>query len=474
MQYHAYEMAHAMIAPMRVSAKMMQELNSSVFNPLAHTPIGRSMAAACEVFEGVTRRYGKPEFGIEEIKMGGLPVPITEEIVMRKPFGDLLHFKRNEEICGKRYDPKVLMLAPMSGHYATLLRGTVRSMLPEHDLYITDWRDARNIPLIYGGFDFNDFVDYVIDFIRFLGPDTHVVAVCQPAVPALVATAVMAGMDDPCQPVSLTLMGGPIDTRCNPTEVNKLAQARDIEWFERNVVARVPFPNPGVMRQVYPGFIQLSGFMTMNMDRHMNAHSELYQNLVKGDCDSVEQHKKFYEEYLSVMDLPAEFYLQTVKTVFQDHALPDGKMTHRGQPVDCRLIRKTALMTVEGEKDDICGIGQTEAAQDLCTNIPLDDRTHYVQPGVGHYGVFNGTRWRTEIQPRIREMIRTVQFKRRTGAKLAVAVTPAGSTTATPAPIANGKAMQTAAKPRKKTTAAPEKIANKKAVKQPRSAPKSP
>lgn len=453
MQYHAYEFAHAMVTPMRISAKMVQELNSSVFNPMAHTPLGKSVAAACEVFEGVTRRYGKPEFGITQTMMGGLPVPINEEVVMRKPFGDLLHFDRDEKVCGKRYDPKVLLLAPMSGHFATLLRGTVKSMLPDHNLYITDWRDARNVPLIYGGFDFEDFVDYVIDFIRFLGPNTHVIAVCQPAVPALVATAVMAGMDDPSQPASLTLMGGPIDTRRNPTEVNKLAQSKDIEWFERNVIARVPFPQAGMMRQVYPGFIQLSGFMTMNMDRHVSAHSELYQNLVKGDCDSVEQHKKFYEEYLSVMDLPAEFYLQTVRRVFQEHALPDGKITHRGHKVDCRKIKKTALMTIEGEKDDICGLGQTEAAQDLCANIPDSERIHYVQPGVGHYGVFNGTRWRTEIQPRIREMIRTTQFKQRIGAKPASVPTKLGSTTVVEPKRAAKKAQTAKASATKKPRA---------------------
>jgi poly(3-hydroxybutyrate) depolymerase len=425
MQYHAYEVAHALIAPMRFGAEVTRKLTSHVLNPVAHTPFGRAVAAACEVFEGVTRRYGKPAWGIDRTMMGGLPVPITEEIVLSRPFCNLLHFDRDERVCGKRYDPKVLLLAPLSGHYATLLRGTVEAMLPDHNLYITDWRDARNVPLIYGGFGFEDYVDYVIEFIRFLGPNTHVIAVCQPSVPALVAAAEMARLDDPCQPASLTLMGGPIDTRRNPTEVNKLAQSRDIDWFERSVIARVPFPNPGAMRLVYPGFIQLSGFMTMNLDRHVEAHRTLYDNLVKGDCDSVLQHRKFYEEYLAVMDLPAEFYLQTVKTVFQDHALPDRTLTHRGEKVDCGLIRKTALMTVEGEKDDICGVGQTEAAHDLCTNVPIDERVHYEQPGVGHYGVFNGTRWRTEIQPRIREMIRTTQFKRRTNARPATNVSAA-------------------------------------------------
>ena len=316
---------------------------------------------------------------------------------------------------GKRYDPKVLLVAPMSGHYATLLRGTVQEMIREHNLYITDWVDARDVPLHMGRFDLDDFIDTIIEFVRFLGPNTHVMAVCQPSVPALAATAVMAMDDDPCQPASLTLMGGPIDTRRNPTKVNQLAQDKPISWFERNVISTVPFPNAGFMRRVYPGFVQLTGFMTMNLERHTQAHAKLFEDLVKGDCDSVAQHKEFYEEYLAVMDLPAEFYLQTVKTVFQDHSLPMGTMMHRGRAVDCKAIRKTAIMTVEGERDDICGLGQTEAAHDLCPNVPVDEHYYYVQPGVGHYGVFNGTRFRTEIQPRIREMIRTVQFKRKIG-----------------------------------------------------------
>ena len=412
MQYHAYEMAHALITPMRIGAHVVQELNSSVFNPFSHTPIGKSVAAACQVFEGVTRRYGKPEFGLDETVIDGVTVPIEEEVVGHRPFGDLLRFKRDESRTGLLNDPKVLIVAPMSGHYATLLRGTVRAMLPDHDVYITDWRDSRNVPVVYGSFDFDDFVDYVVDFLRLIGPDTHVIAVCQPSVPVLVATAVMASSEDPCQPLSLTLMGGPIDTRRNPTEVNKLAQSRDIEWFERSVISRVPLPHAGAMRRVYPGFIQLSGFMTMNMDRHVEAHWGLYQHLIEGDCDSVEQHRKFYEEYLAVMDLPAEFYLQTVETVFQKHLLPDGKLYHRGELVDCRLIKNTTLMTVEGEKDDICGIGQTEAAHDLCTGIPSKKHIHYEQPGVGHYGVFNGRRWRDEIQPRIAKMIRSAEGKR--------------------------------------------------------------
>ena len=410
-------MTHAAVQPLRLQSDALRYLCRSAFNPVAYTPVGKAVAAACEVFENVTRRYRKPEWGIEETNIFGLPVAVEPEVVHSKLFCDLLHFKRDESVAGKRYDPKVLIVAPLSGHYATLLRGTVKAMLPEHDVYVTDWRDARLVPLMYGGFDLDDFIDYIIEFLQFIGPNTHVVGVCQPSVPVLAAVAAMAADDDPMQPASMTLMGGPIDTRRNPTAVNELAASRPMSWFEQSVIHTVPLPNPGAMRRVYPGFVQLSGFMTMNLERHMEAHAGLFRHLVEGDCDSVDQHQNFYDEYLSVMDLTAEFYLQTVKTVFQDHALPEGRMMHRGALVDCRKIRKTALMTVEGELDDICGLGQTEAAHDLCVNIPIDDHYHYVQPGVGHYGVFNGTRWRTEIQPRVREMIRTTDFKRRTQAK---------------------------------------------------------
>jgi len=417
MQYLGYELTHAMLSPARGMAKAIRgalDLAPPAFGEMWGT---KTLSASLDMFEAVTRRYGKPEFGIQETRIFGLTVPVNEEIVVSKPFCDLLHFRRDPEVVGKRYDPKVLLIAPMSGHYATLLRGTVKAMIPEHEVYITDWKDARDVPLTLGRFDFDDFVDYIIEFLQYLGPNTHVIAVCQPSVPALTAAAVMAARNDPCQASSLTLMGGPIDTRRNPTVVNKLAGDKPIEWFERNVIDYVPFPNAGFMRKVYPGFIQLTGFMTMNLDRHRTAHMELFENLIKGDQDSVASHRRFYDEYLSVMDLTAEFYLQTVKTVFQKHDLPDGTLRHRGELVDCGAIRSTALMTIEGERDDICGLGQTEAAQDLCCNIPIDEKYHYVQPGVGHYGVFNGTRWRTEIQPRIREMIRAIQFKRRTSAK---------------------------------------------------------
>ena len=419
MQYHsyqAYELTHAMLAPLRAQAKVLSGVVASPLNPLSYTSLGKTIAASCEVFDGVTKRYGKPDWGIDSTKIQGLPVPVREEVVYRTPFCELRHFDRDEKVCGKRYDPKVLMVAPMSGHYATLLRGTVKAMLPEHNLYITDWRDARDVPVVAGSFDLDDFIDQLIQMIRFLGHNTHVIAVCQPAVPVLAAAALMAADHDEFRPASITLMGGPIDTRRNPTVVNQHAQSHDIDWFERNVISHVPFPHLGAMRRVYPGFIQLTGFMAMNLDRHITAHKNLFNSLVKGDCDSAQQHRKFYDEYMAVMDMPAEFFLQTIKTVFQDHALPKGEMTYRGEPIDCRAIRDTALMTIEGERDDICGLGQTEAAQELCPNIPPERRVHYVQPGVGHYGVFNGTRWRTEIQPRIREMIRTVQFRNRIAA----------------------------------------------------------
>lgn len=417
MNYYAYEMAHAFMSPVRFGVQALRQTLDWPLNPMGYTSAGKNMIAACEVFENITRRYGKPEFGIKSTSLAGLNVPVREEIALTRSFCNLLHFARDESKTDKRHDPKVLIIAPMSGHYSTLLRGTVEAMLPEHDVYVTDWADARDVPITAGPFDFEDFVDYVIDFIRFIGSDTHVIAVCQPAVPALVATAVMAARNDDAQPASLVLMGGPIDTRRNPTKVNDLASQKSIAWFERNVISTVPFPHPGFMRPVYPGFMQLTGFMTMNLERHMNAHVDLFNNLVKGDCDSVKQHQSFYEEYLSVMDLTAEFYLQTVEVVFQNHLLPDKKLMHRGEHVDCSKITKTALMTVEGERDDICGLGQTEAAHDLCTSIPAEEKYHYVQQGVGHYGVFNGTRWRTEIQPRIREFICSINYKRVAGSE---------------------------------------------------------
>ena len=419
MKYQAYELAHAMVSPLRMASQGLRYQLDFPFNPFSALPASRSMSAACSVFERLTDRYGKPEWGIEETVVDGVPVPIKIETVKHKPFCNLIQFKRDREHAEDQDTPTVLLVAPMSGHYATLLRGTVEAMLPEHDVYITDWIDAREVPTFEGSFDLDDFIDYIIEFTQLLGPNVHIMAVCQPAVPCLAATAIMADRETATQPLSLTMMGGPIDTRRNPTVVNDLAEQKPLSWFEQNVISQVPFPNPGFMRAVYPGFIQLTGFMTMNLDRHREAHWKLFDHLVDGDDDSVAQHEKFYDEYLAVMDLPAEFYLQTIETAFQSHALPMGTIMHRNEHVDCSKIRHTSIITIEGENDDICGIGQTEAAHALCSNVPKKSHFHYVQPGVGHFGVFNGRRWRQEIQPRIRDQIRAAEKRKATRPELA-------------------------------------------------------
>lgn len=416
MHYHTFEMAHALLAPWRVQAKFVGQVMDSPLIPLAHTRIGRSISAACEVFEGMTRRYGKPDWGIDATEIDGQAVPVQDQVVLRTPFCELRRFVRGDGDGFRPDDPKLLLVAPMSGHYATLLRGTVQAMLPGHDVYVTDWIDARNVPALAGRFDLDDFIQHIMQMLRFLGEDAHVVAVCQPSVPVLAASALMAADRDPCRPASITLMGGPIDTRRNPTQVNLHATSKDLGWFERNVISRVPWPHFGCMRLVYPGFIQLGGFMAMNLDRHVQAHRSLFDSLVQGDCDSAQQHRRFYDEYLAVMDLPAEFFLQTVQSVFQDHDLPQGRMRWHGRKVDCAAIEDITLMTVEGERDDICGLGQTEAAHDLCTGLSADRRVHYVQPEVGHYGVFNGRRWRSEIQPRIAKTIREAAARRKRSA----------------------------------------------------------
>ncbi|WP_011580028.1 MULTISPECIES: polyhydroxyalkanoate depolymerase [Chelativorans] len=400
MYYQLYELHHAALQPARTYADAIRLFYSNPLNPVSSTTWGRSIAAAAEMFERTTRRYGKPGFGITSTVVDGKEVRVQEKEVWSRPFCRLLHFERQLP-ARRKPDVKLLMVAPMSGHYATLLRGTVEAMLPHADVYITDWIDARMVPLSYGNFDLDDYIDYLIEMFHLLGPDASVMAVCQPSVPVLAAVALMEARGDPNLPSSMTLMGGPIDTRRNPTAVNRLAQEHGIEWFRDNVVMSVPWPNPGFMRPVYPGFLQLSGFMSMNLDRHIVAHEEFFMHLVKGDGDSAEKHREFYDEYLAVMDLTAEFYLQTVDTVFIRHALPKGEMTHRSERVDPASIRSVALLTVEGENDDISGIGQTKAAHDLCVNIPSGKRHHHLQPSVGHYGVFNGSRFRKEILPRI-------------------------------------------------------------------------
>jgi poly(3-hydroxybutyrate) depolymerase len=408
--YWLYEMSYAALNPARALADFTRLSLKNPLNPWHHTTVGKTLAASAEMFERFTRRYGKPDWNISETLVGGERVPVHITPVWERPFCRLLHFERVFTNPPRRPQPKLVIVAPMSGHYATLLRGTVEAFLPNHDVYITEWVDARLVPLSAGHFDLDDYIDYLISILHALGGNCHLVAVCQPSVPVLAAVARMEAEGDPYVPHSMTLMGGPIDTRINPTAVNKLAEYRGVDWFRRNVITKVPFPHPGVMRDVYPGFLQLNGFVTMNLDRHMDAHKDLYFNLVKGDGDSAQKHREFYDEYLAVMDLTAEFYLQTVDTVFVKHQLPKGEMTHRGVRIDPAAIRRVALLTVEGEKDDISGVGQTEAAQKLCVNIPPDRKAHYLQQGVGHYGVFNGSRFRSEIAPRIADFVLTAQM----------------------------------------------------------------
>jgi poly(3-hydroxybutyrate) depolymerase len=405
--YWLYEMSHAALNPARAFAGATQLYFKNPLNPLAHTTYGKSVAAAMELFERSTRRYSRPEWDIDSTTVSGERAPIRITTVWERPFCRLLHFERMFCHMPRRPQPKILIVAPMSGHYATLLRGTVEAFLPNHDVYITDWVDARMVPLSAGRFDLDDYIDYIITILHRLGGDCHVIAVCQPAVPVMAAAALMEADNDPYAPRSIVLMGGPIDTRINPTAVNKLAEQRGVDWFRRNVITKVPFPHPGMMRDVYPGFLQLHGFVSMNLDRHVDAHRSLFIHLVKGDGDSAQKHREFYDEYLAVMDLAAEYYLQTVDTVFVRHALPKGEMTHRGRPVEPAMIRNAALLTIEGENDDISGVGQTEAAHRLCINIPPERKVHYLQRGVGHYGVFNGSRFRAEVAPRIADFVLT-------------------------------------------------------------------
>lgn len=401
--YQMYEMAHTAMAPARAFSDATRLMLSNPFNPFANSPVAKNIAASAEMFERMTRRYGKPKFDLPTTLLDEGRVDIVEEIVWEKAFCKVIHFKRMST--RPLNQPKFLIVAPMSGHYATLLRGTVEAFLPYCDVYITDWVDARDVPMVAGKFDLDDYIDYLIEICETLGTGLHTLGVCQPSVPLMAAIAKMSADNNPFVPASMTIMGGPIDTRKSPTEVNKLAEKRGSQWFRDNCIHTVPFFNAGFGRQVYPGFLQLSGFMAMNMDRHMNAHVSMFKHLVKGDGDSAEKHREFYDEYMAVMDLTAEYYLQTIDNVFVNHTLPKGEFTHRGELIDLKAITKTALMTVEGEKDDISGIGQTQAAHDLCVNIPAHMKVDYLQLGVGHYGVFNGSRFRSEIAPRIRDFI---------------------------------------------------------------------
>jgi poly(3-hydroxybutyrate) depolymerase len=405
--YQWYELGHAAVRPARAVADVGRFMFQNPFNPFAHTSVGRHAAAAFEVFERTTRRYQRPSFELPTTVVDGKTVAVTEEVVWARPFCKLVHFKRDVPASRAGNDPRILLVAPMSGHFATLLRGTVETLMPNHEVYITDWQDARDVPKSDGSFDLEDYVDTIRSMLAHFGGDVHVFAVCQPSVPVLAAVALMEADNDANIPRSLTLAGGPVDTRINPTQVNELAMKRGTNWFRTNVITTVPWPNLASGRTVYPGFLQLTGFMTMNLDRHMKAHKDMFYHLVRGDGDSAEKHRDFYDEYLAVMDLTSEFFLQTIERVFVEHHLPRGVMTHRGKLVDLTAIKRVALMTIEGEKDDITGIGQCSAAHTLCTSIPAANKIHFECPSVGHYGLFNGSRFRSEIAPRIAGFVRT-------------------------------------------------------------------
>ena len=410
MIYTAYEAAHHMVNPLRQSARAFAQMVDSPANIYRDSWAARAAIAGHNVFEMATRRHPKPEWCLDSTEIDGTEVPITVETVLEKPFGRLIRFRRDPNalatIKGFEPQPRVLIVAPMSGHYATLLRGTVEAMLPGHEVFITDWTDARDVPILFGRFDLNTYIDYLIDFVRIIGPGAHTMAVCQPGPPLLAACAVMAAEEDPARPRTMTFMGSPIDARKSPTVTNLLAEQKAFEWFEENMIQTVPAPYGGMTRRVYPGFVQLASFMSMNVERHVNATFDYYTNLIQGDDFAAKKHEIFYDEYLAVCDMTAEFYLQTIHDVFQEYLLPRGLLSHNGKIVDPSVITDTALMTVEGELDDISGIGQTQAAHDLCTGIPDRDQLDHVQKGAGHYGVFNGSKWRNEIQPKLAQFIR--------------------------------------------------------------------
>ncbi|MGH8678245.1 MAG: polyhydroxyalkanoate depolymerase [Burkholderiales bacterium] len=390
------------MAPAVLWADVTKHLFSSPFSPLAYMPVSRTVAANHELFVRLLRRYHKPEWGIDESVVNGETVPVAREIVIRKPFCHLVHFRKASRVV----QPKLLIVAPLSGHFATLLRDTVRTLLPEHDVWITDWVDAKMVPLSAGEFHLDDYVDYIREFIHHVAPDVHVMSVCQPTVPVLAAVSLMAATNDPALPKTMIMMGGPIDTRRNPTAVNDFAEARSHSWFVNKVIMRVPPNYPGFMRKVYPGFLQHASFLAMNPDRHLDSHRKFYSHLVRGDGESAEGHRKFYDEYNAVLDMPAEYYLDTIRIVFQEFRLPKGTWEVRGKRVQPQLIKNTALFTIEGELDDISGNGQTEAAHALCRNIPAEKRKHLLAVGVGHYGIFSGRKFREMISPQIGKFIR--------------------------------------------------------------------
>lgn len=398
MLYQLYQAQSDFMVPVRALA----EFGMSAGGPWKQSANGalRHLSAAYELIARAGLTHVRPSFEVETVRVGNRDVAVTEEAAQVTPFGTLLHFKKDIAVA----QPRVLLVAPMSGHFSTLLRGTMHTMLPDHDVYITDWHNARDVAMSHGRFGFDDYVEHLIWFLETMGP-AHVIAVCQPCVAALIAAAVMAQSGNPAQPRSLTLMSGPIDTRISATKVNELAESRPIEWFDQNLIATVPVRYRGALRRVYPGFVQLAAFMSMNIERHLRAHRELYDNLVKGEHEKAKATKAFYDEYFAVLDMTAEFYLETVQVVFQNHSLPRGTVTFRGNKVEPRAIRKTMLFTVEGERDDICGVGQTMAAHDLCTGLRPYMKRHHLQIGVGHYGVFSGKRWESQVYPMLKNVI---------------------------------------------------------------------
>ncbi|MEJ7925588.1 polyhydroxyalkanoate depolymerase [Sphingobium sp. AN641] len=402
--YSGYQAWTDMLTPARIAARMALQMRNGM-GPVADWAMPRRMFALMDVFQGAELTHVRPAYDIHTVLCGNAEVAVREEVLLDLPFGGLLHFAKDDV---ETPQPRVLVVAPMSGHFATLLRSTVQTLLRDHDVYITDWKNARDVPASAGRFGFEDYVDYVIRFFQNMGPGAHLLSVCQPCVPALAAVAVMSEDNDPATPRSMTLMGGPIDTRAAPTVVNELANEKSIEWFEKNLISTVPMRYPGAGRQVYPGFLQLSAFMAMNLERHGAQHRELYQLLADGKTVEADHIKSFYEEYFAVLDMTKEFYLETVDRVFQRTLLARGELMHRGRLVNPGAIRKTALLTVEGERDDICAVGQTAAAHLLCTGLRPHLKRHHLQPGVGHYGVFSGRKWENQVYPQVRNMILAV------------------------------------------------------------------
>jgi len=399
--YLAYQGVSDLMEPLRAMAATSAEGLGTIDPERAHLRAAHAFAASCELLARAGLSHQRPAFGIACTTVNGREIPVREHAANVTPFGTLLHFKKEISVS----QPRVLLVAPLSGHFATLLRGTVSTLLPDHDVYLTDWHNARDVALSHGRFGLDEYVDHIIRFLEAIGPGSHVVAVCQPCVTVLAAVAIMAQAGNPAQPQSMTLMAGPIDARINPTKVNELATSRPIDWFERHLIAKVPRRHPGAGRRVYPGFVQLAAFMAMNLERHVKAHMDLYFHLARGEHDKAEAVKAFYDEYFAVLDLTAEFYLETVQTVFQEHALPLGKLTWRGNRIEPRAIRRSVLLTVEGEKDDICSLGQTMAAQELCSGLRPYMKRHHMQAGVGHYGVFSGKRWQHQIYPILRNVV---------------------------------------------------------------------